>query len=189
MANFDSHNKREYTDHRQGECWCQRESSLRPLDRLQKRAYGRIRSTVLLAFGRVVPTEVSELLFEYTMAAEEIPLDPRVDMPGVTNAEKFFLLVGTPSKPFQRFVRKRYRCPQYQRDFKDESEEGEQQRFDGPRPSLVCRGGCFPNGRKASVRRCCLREEQRRYDSVLHPLTFVASCLDFFKSDIRANIR
>ena len=48
------------------------------LDILQCHAYFEVRSNVRLAVFRYLPTELIHLVFEYTMAAEEMPLDPRI---------------------------------------------------------------------------------------------------------------
>ena len=48
------------------------------LDALQRRAYEEIRLKVDIATATRLPTELSFLIFERAMAAEEVPLDPRI---------------------------------------------------------------------------------------------------------------
>lgn len=115
-------------------CWCHRRTSLWLLRELQRKAYGRIRSTVMLTLGQLVPADVCELLFEFAMAAEEIPLDPRVCEPDFhEDAERWLRAKSATTmsyygKPFQQFLRREYRCPQYQQGIgAEESRVGAQE--------------------------------------------------------------
>ncbi|KAH7094506.1 hypothetical protein FB567DRAFT_5227 [Paraphoma chrysanthemicola] len=57
---------------------CVYNSLLPLLDLLQRRAYEEIRFKVLHGLSSKLPAELALLVFEYTLAAEGIPLDPRV---------------------------------------------------------------------------------------------------------------
>lgn len=63
--------------------WCDREDcyhlyNLNLLELLHKKAFGEVKSKVFLTIGTVLPTELTEQIFEFVMAAEEVPLEPRV---------------------------------------------------------------------------------------------------------------
>ena len=57
---------------------CLHDILVRDLDTLQRHAYFEIRGHVRLAVGHRLPSELVSLVFEYTMLAENVPLDPRV---------------------------------------------------------------------------------------------------------------
>lgn len=101
-------------------CRCHRRMSLRLLYNLQVTVYNKVRCTVALTLGTLVPADICELLFESAMAAEECPLDPRVTVAGV-NTTGFFEkngceLTGRPRYHFQRAFCTEYRCPRFQED-------------------------------------------------------------------------
>ncbi|KAF2257079.1 hypothetical protein BU26DRAFT_599650 [Trematosphaeria pertusa] len=48
------------------------------LDMLQRYSYTEIQENVHNAIGHRLPAELTHLVFEYTMASEEVPLDPRI---------------------------------------------------------------------------------------------------------------
>lgn len=119
---------REYcTPSGEEDCVCHRRTSLYLLCELQKRAYGRIRATVMLTLGQLAPVDVRELLFEFAMAAEEIPLNPQVLASNLhEDAERWLRLEPMVARekaniePFQRVLRREYRCPQYQQKLDEE---------------------------------------------------------------------
>ena len=94
---------------RRAECVCQRRVSLELLHFLQIAAYGQIRAKVYATLGRLVCAELCDMLFEYAMAAEEIPLDPRVCLEEEGVHGKLFLR----RRPFQYSFRDEYRCPKF----------------------------------------------------------------------------
>lgn len=57
-------------------CWHRQNRQL--IEYIYKRAYGEIRAKVMLTIGTKVPTELAEKIFEFTMAAEKIPLDANI---------------------------------------------------------------------------------------------------------------
>ena len=57
---------------------CDRELCRELIEVLQKRAYGEIKAGIMLTLPAKLPEELCLLVFEHTMDAEEIPLDPLV---------------------------------------------------------------------------------------------------------------
>jgi hypothetical protein len=57
------------------------------LDLLQRRAYEEIRRNVNIAVGHRLPAELTFLVFEHTMVAEQVPLDPRITLEAKHQAE------------------------------------------------------------------------------------------------------
>ena len=63
---------------------CSRSMNIELVDVLQKRAYGEIRSGIMLTLTVKLPKELCLLVFEFAVDAEDIPLDPQVwDMDSV----------------------------------------------------------------------------------------------------------
>lgn len=62
----------------QGSLQCSHKVLLSTLDIVQRNAYVEIRIEVLRAVRGRLPTELAEIVFEFTMATEAIPLDPRI---------------------------------------------------------------------------------------------------------------
>lgn len=54
-------------------CWHRQNREL--IEYIYKHAYGEVRAKVMLTIGTKVPTELAEKIFEFAMAAEEIPLN------------------------------------------------------------------------------------------------------------------
>jgi hypothetical protein len=50
------------------------------LDLLQRREYEEIRHNVNIAVGHRLPAELTFLVFEHTLVAEQVPIDPRVTL-------------------------------------------------------------------------------------------------------------
>ena len=57
---------------------CFHSNSFDLLHRLQIKAWSEIRSNVFQTIGTLLPTELTERIFEFALAAEEIPLQPKV---------------------------------------------------------------------------------------------------------------
>lgn len=57
---------------------CKQENLTRLIELFQRRGYGEVRYNTLLAVNGRLPAELLEEIFEYTMAAEELPLNPRI---------------------------------------------------------------------------------------------------------------
>lgn len=89
---------------------CHRAASFKMLHDLQTRAWGQVRARVLLTIGILVPKEVCDEIFQFALAAEQIPHDPRVVMPNDR--------VGRTWRAGDRqsAVRPEYRCPRILQD-------------------------------------------------------------------------
>jgi len=68
-----------------GEQKCVFNTLLRTLEILQKRAEYEVRHTAMLAVGTLLPVELTNLVLEYTLLAEEVPSDPRIFVPARNN--------------------------------------------------------------------------------------------------------
>lgn len=93
-----------------GDCRCHRRASLELLHFLQLAAWSQICAKVYMTLGRIVSAELCEMLWLYTMAAEEIPLDPRVTLPG---REVRYASCFMRPRAYQHFFKDEYRCPKY----------------------------------------------------------------------------
>lgn len=92
------------------DCTCHRRASLELLHFLQIAAWSQVRAKVYMTLGRLVSAELCEMLWLYTMAAEEIPLDPRATLPP---HEIRYPASYTRMEPDQRSMRDEYRCPRF----------------------------------------------------------------------------
>jgi hypothetical protein len=45
---------------------------------LQEKAWGEVRSAVFMTIGRILPTEITEVVVEWTLQAEEVPACPSI---------------------------------------------------------------------------------------------------------------
>ena len=77
--------------------------------RLQKKAWSEIRSNIFCTLQTAFPAELLELVFEWTLVAEEIPLNPMVvewNMDKPTEQEKH---LQAPAVARSR-IKQEYRC-------------------------------------------------------------------------------
>jgi hypothetical protein len=58
------------------------------LDTVQRHAYEEIRSKVYMATGPKLPIELTKWIFQLTLAAEDVPCDPRLIIPAVHKDDK-----------------------------------------------------------------------------------------------------
>lgn len=57
---------------------CKRAALARSIELFQRRGYGGVRYNTIIAMNGRLPAELFESIFKFTMAAEDMPLDPRV---------------------------------------------------------------------------------------------------------------
>ena len=88
---------------------CRRANSLTLIERLQQEAYGETRSGILLTLAFKLPQELCLLIFEFTLAVEELPIDPTVFERGSDPAAN-----GDSINRLNRSAKAKYRCRESQ---------------------------------------------------------------------------
>ena len=95
---------------------CFHSNSFDLLHRLQIKAWSEIRSNVFQTIGTLLPTELTERIFEFALAAEEIPLQPKVYQDVLVQPPEDMVQgaverkVEPPPARWRRRIEERYKC-------------------------------------------------------------------------------
>jgi hypothetical protein len=109
----------EYPDHCTMTCF--HSSSLDLLDRLQTKAWSEIRANVFQTIGTLLPTELTERVFEFALVSEDIPLHPMVDANVLTDPPESIVQTAKarklepPPPRYKRRIKEPYLCSVFER--------------------------------------------------------------------------
>lgn len=92
------------------QCSCRRYRSLELVHHLQIGAYSQIRAKVYLTLRALVPEELCDMIFDFALAAEAIPADPRVTVFALPSTDPDHYHRGC---SYQHKFRDEYRCPKF----------------------------------------------------------------------------